>query len=221
MEYSKRSIIFDICIMLLSISVIIILSFNLATNIKQNKNNSNTTNNVISYDIALKDYECKDEYKANTFVIQSMEELSYVIQTKKDLTLFIGRSTCPDCKREYPVIAEQYYNKGETLYYFNPESYKNYDFVIEDGVKTDKVSMDNRYITLIDYLFLNNNKLLTTTNFSDDYKYIMYPIDELGIDRDDYKGKLHTIEGKEYIWIYVPMICYINDMQVSSFEIKG
>lgn len=208
MEYSKRSIIFDICIMLLSISVIIILAFNLATNIKQSKNNSNTTNNIISYDIALKDYECKDEYKANTFVIQSMEELSYVIQTKKDLTLFIGRSSCKDCQREYPIIAEQYYNKGEILYYFNPEPYKKYEVV------DDKLMINDIYYSLLKYLIYTTNDYLTINNTNDLVEYDLP--DTIGTEI-----KQREIENKKYYWIYVPTICYIVDGNIQSFEIKG
>lgn len=49
----------------------------------------------------------------------TQEEISTLISNKEDAVIYVGRETCPDCKKVKPILLEELEDNNKSLYYFD------------------------------------------------------------------------------------------------------
>ena len=71
----------------------------------------------------------------------TQEEISTLISNEEDAIIYVGRETCPDCKKVKPILLEELEKSNKSLYYFDTTSegeelYKYRQFYNSLGVQS-------------------------------------------------------------------------------------
>ena len=91
-------------------------------------------------------YGCKSEFvnaksENNVNLIQiTQDELKEKIQDRESLLVYIGRPSCPDCKKFQPILEDTLNKYNSKIYYYNTESKASEKKAIKEFLQTLNIS---------------------------------------------------------------------------------
>ncbi|MFZ7177400.1 conjugal transfer protein TraF [Streptococcus hyovaginalis] len=75
--------------------------------------------------------------------------------------IYVGRETCPNCRKFVPKLTRANSNIGVTINYIDSDKYRN-----QDDFKTMKHNLKIKYVPYV--AIIQNNKIISTLNISDE-----------------------------------------------------
>lgn len=84
----------------------------------------------------------------------NQRQIESIITAKKDATIYIGRPSCPDCKKFTPILEKNLEDNHKSIYYFDIESTGKEKYLIKEYLKSLGVS----YIPIV--VVIKNGKVI-------------------------------------------------------------